>query len=405
MYFSQSLSRTVQNYADMATSATLVQNLIVGAGPAGLAVAGRMRQLGIPFEILEKSDHVADAWRRHYDRLCLHTIKDLSHLPGLPFPENYPQYVPRRLLVDYYESYAQKYQIHPMTGQEVVHLRRKQGNWLVRTTKQDFRAANVVIATGTNRVPFLPQWPGQEAFGGQLLHSSVYKNAEPYSGKKVLVVGMGNSGAEIALDLSENGAEVHLSLRGPVNIVPRDFLGKPTQKTGLLVAKLPNWLGDQIGVFLRRLTIGDLSRYGIATPTLPPSKQLRLLGKTPVIDIGTVAKIKSGKIKVHPAVQSFTPEGVVFDHGAPLPFDTVILATGYRSQLEDFIEYTRGLLDEHGLPRCVIGEGEFQGLYFVGFDNYTPGGILGVINRDSEVIANAIATSGADWVVDEELPE
>jgi len=391
--------------ASQTTSATLVQNLIIGAGPAGLAVAGRLRQLGIPFELLEKSDHIADAWHQHYDRLCLHTIKDLSHLPGLPFPENYPQYVPRKLLLDYYEAYIQHYQIHPILGQEVVHLRRKQGNWLVRTPKQDFRAANVVIATGTNRVPFLPHWPGQEAFGGQLLHSSAYKNATPYVGKKVLVVGMGNSGAEIALDLSENGVEIHLSIRGPVNIVPRDFLGNPTQKTGLLVAKLPNWLGDQIGVLLRRLTIGNLSRYGITTPTLPPSKQLRLLGKTPVIDIGTVAKIKSGVIKVQPAIQNFTAEGVVFADGMQLPFDAVVLGTGYQSQLQDFIEYTNGLLDANGLPRCVIGEGEFQGLYFVGFDNYTPGGILGVITRDSEVVANAIATTGANWPADEELPE
>ncbi len=386
-------------------SATLVQNLIIGAGPAGLAVAGRLRQLGIPFEILEKSDHIADAWHGHYDRLCLHTIKDLSHLPGLPFPENYPQYVPRQLLVDYYESYAQKYQIHPMTGQEVVHLRRKQGIWLVRTTKQDFRAANVVIATGTNRVPVAPQWPGQADFKGQILHSSAYKNATPYAGKKILVVGMGNSGAEIALDLSENNAEVHLSLRGPVNIVPRDFLGNPTQKTGLMLAKLPNWLGDQIGVLLRRMTIGDLSRYGIHAPAMPPSKQLRLSGKTPVIDIGTVAKIKSGVIKVHPAIQHFTAEGVVFTNGVQHPFDAVILGTGYCARLQDFIEYTKGLLDANDLPRCVIGEGEFQGLYFVGFDNYTAGGILGVINRDSEVVANAIATSGADWPADEELPE
>ncbi|NUO00253.1 MAG: NAD(P)/FAD-dependent oxidoreductase [Saprospiraceae bacterium] len=388
-----------------ASSATLVQNLIIGAGPAGLAVAGRLRQLGIPFEIIEKSDHVADAWRRHYDRLCLHTVKELSHLPGFPFPENYPRYVPRSKLVDYYEAYAKKYQIHPLTGQEVVHLRRKQGIWLVRTTKQDFRAANVVIATGANRVPVVPQWPGQEAYRGQLLHSSAYKNPAPWSDQKVLVVGMGNSGAEIALDLCENGVDVHLSVRGPVNIVPRDFLGNPTQKTALKLAKLPYWLGDRIGILLRSITIGDLSRFGIATPAMPPSKQLRLSGKTPVIDIGTVAKIKSGKIKVQPAVRSFTPEGVVFENGSSLPFDAVILATGYRSRLGDFIEYTQGLLDDYDLPRYTIGEGEFQGLFFVGFDNYTTGGVLGVINRDSAIIANAIATSGANWPEDEELPE
>ncbi len=387
------------------TSATFVQNLIIGAGPAGLAVAGRLRQLGIPFEMLEKSERIADAWHRHYDRLCLHTVKTLSHLPGLPFPEDYPLYVPRLKLVEYYQSYADKYQLHPMTGQEVVHLRRKKGIWLVRTPKQDFRAANVVIATGANRVPAMPQWPGQETFKGSLLHSSAYQNAKAWSGKKVLVVGMGNSGAEIALDLCENGAETFLSIRGPVNIVPRDFWGNPTQKTALMLSKLPYWLGDAIGVLLRKITVGDLSRFGIRSPDIPPSKQLRVHGKTPVIDIGTVAKIKSGEIKVLPAIQRFTPDGVVFEDGTQLPFDAVILGTGYRTQLTDFIEYTKGLLDENDLPRKVIGEGEFHGLYFVGFDNYTTGGTLGVINRDSEIVANVIATQGAQWAEEAELPE
>jgi len=399
-------SGSKQQCMEKTKTTTSTHTLIIGAGPAGLATAGRLRQLDIPFEILEKSQNIADSWHQHYDRLCLHTVKELSSLPGLPFPEDYPRYVPRALLVAYFEKYAETFQIHPQLGQEVVHLRRKQGKWLVRTTQQDFRATNVVIATGVNRVPFLPQWTGQQDFEGKILHSSTYKNPKPFAHQKVLVVGMGNSGAEIALDLSEQGAEAWLSVRGAVNIVPRDFLGNPTQKSALMLAKLPHWLGDLIGVLLRRITIGDLSRYGIATPAIPPSKQLRVHGKTPVMDIGTIAQIKAGKIKVLPDIERFTQKEIVFANGAQLPFDAVILATGYRPQIQGFLEYTKGLLDANDLPKYIVGEGEYQGLYFIGFDNYTAGGTIGVINRDSKTIANAIATAGVSVQDDDlELPE
>ncbi len=368
--------------------------IIIGAGPAGLAIAGRLRKLNISFEVIEKSGQIASAWHGHYDRLHLHTIKERSHLPHLPFPEDYPRYVSRQQLVDYYEWYAELFDIKPRFGEEAISIKKNGDYWQVRTRSgKKWESPWVVIATGVNHVINRPIFVGEEKFQGRIIHSRIYKNADPFHDQKVLVVGMGNTGAEIALDLCEHGVETYLSVRSPINIVPRDTFAGPTQLTALRLAKLPSWLGDWLGTQLRRIMVGDLTRYGIFTPEVPPAKQLRTTGKTPVIDIGTIAQIKAGKIKVLPGIDHFTKEGVVFVNGEKYAFDTVILATGYLAKLGDIIPNAPEILDEYGLPRDCIGKGKHEGLYFLGFDNYVPGGILGVIYRDSEKIARQIASS------------
>jgi hypothetical protein len=137
--------------------------------------------------------------------------------------------------------------------------------------------------------------------------------------------------------------------------------------------------------------VGDLTRFGIRYPRLSPAAQLRQTGQTPVIDLGTVEKIKSGGIQVVPAIRALSAEGVLFADGRQLPFEAIVLATGYRPGLPDFLGDCPGLLDTYGLPESCIGKQGYAGLYFVGFDNYTAGGILGVIHRDSERVVNHIA--------------
>jgi len=368
--------------------------LIVGAGPAGLAVAGRLRQAGLEFEVIEKSDRVGDAWHRHYDRLRLHTVKQLSHLPGLDFPEHYPRYVPKKDLADYYARYAEVFTIEPMFGEEAKTVRRSDGRWLTTTgTGLEVLSDNVVIATGLNQAPFQPTYPGVGSFTGRLVHSKEYRNPDPFSGEKVLVVGMGNTGAEIALDLSEAGVDTTISVRGPVNIVPRDVLGRPTQLTARMLARLPKGLADRLGSLLRRLTVGDLTDYGIATPQIAPLAQLREKGKTPVIDVGTVEAIKKGGIAVRPAVAHVEADRVVFSDGREGRYDSVIFATGYRPMLKELLPDGRDLLDEGGLPRHVSGGGPSRGLFFVGFDNHRPGGVLGTVVEESTEVVDRIRPS------------
>lgn len=367
--------------------------LIIGAGPAGLAVAGHLRRLNIPFEIIERGRHVGESWHKHYDRLHLHTVKELSSLPGLEFPADYPRYVSREQLIAYFERYAAHFDIRPHFGMEAVSIdRRAAGDWRVEMARgQDFTARRVVVATGVNRVPYRPYFDGEENFQGEVIHSWDYRNPAPFAGRRVLVVGMGNTGAEIALDLCEAGVETVLSVRSPVNIVPRDVFGRPTQLTALKLAKLPAWLGDAVGTLIRRLVVGNLTRYGIQTPKMPPARQLRVQGKTPVIDLGTLREIKAGRIRVRPGIDHFTPDGVVFKDSSQEVFDAVILATGYRARIQDLLDEIEPKLDQYDAPRGCVGEGPFEGLYFIGFDNYTPGGILGTIRRDAAVVAAAIS--------------
>ena len=369
-------------------STEAVDTLIVGAGPAGLAVAGRLARAGRSYRLLEAADRIADSWERHYDRLHLHTIKQYSALPHLPFPAHYPTYVSKTDLLAYYHAYVRHFDIRPLYHTTVTHATRHGTAWKVQTDGgRTFLPKHLVVCTGYNRRPYRPQWPGQTSFAGTILHSRSYQNPRPFVGHRTLVIGMGNTGAEVALDLSDAGVPTYLSVRGPINIVPRDFRGRPVQRTAKLLRRLPQRLGDWISNRVQAAAIGDLTAYGIATPRESPARQLRERGKTPVIDLGTVAAIRAGRIKVVGDVQSFLPYGVRLADGTELSVDHVILATGYRTGLADWLEAGPGVLDERAVPAAAIYP---HGLYFVGFDVFASG-LLDSIYRDSErVVAHIL---------------
>ncbi len=364
--------------------------LIIGAGPAGLAVAGYLSQMKIPFQVLEKSERIANSWHEHYTRLCLHTVKEHSNLPLQELPDHYPTYVSRLDMIAYWEDYAEKMGIAPLFGQEVVRIQKVEHGWITTTTSGVFPSNRVVVATGYNRVPYQPVWPGQEQFGGLVLHSKHYSDATPFAGQRVLIVGMGNTGAELAIDLYEKGAFPSISVRGPVNFIRRDIAGRPAQKTAILLGKLPTWAFDFIARQVQRFTVGDLSAYGLLPSPYAPSEQLRRFGKVPVIDIGTIDLVKQRKVSILPGIDRFNDDSVTFLDGRTEPFDLVIACTGYRAQVEDFLDHAEPLLDEKGYPRELWYEGDaYDGLYFCGFS--TPlSGILRNIKMDSAKIAKHI---------------
>lgn len=364
--------------------------LIIGAGPAGLAVAGRLARMDIPYLLLEKGDRVGESWHGHYECVCLHTVKEQSDLPHWPMPAHYPTYVPRLDLIAYWEDYIRHMGIAPLFGQEVRSIRRENGRWVATTNTDVFTAERVVVATGYNRVPNMPQWPGQERFKGVLMHSRDYRNADAFAGKRVLLVGIGNTGAELALDLHEKGALPFISVRGPVNFIRRDVAGRPAQKTAILLGKLPAWAYDFIARQVQKWTVGDLTPYGLPPSPYAPSEQLRRFGKVPVIDIGTIDLIKQRKVMIVPDIQQLNENSVTFKDGRTEPFDAVIACTGYRASVEDFVENAQPLLNERGYPRSLWFDDEaHRGLYFCGFS--TPlSGILRNIKMDSEKIAGHV---------------
>jgi len=363
--------------------------VVVGAGPAGLASAACLKQRGLDVTVLEAGPSLGSSWRRHYERLRLHTAKEHSGLPGLPFPDEVPRYPSRAEVVAYLERYAAHFGIAPRTGEEVRRIRAAEGALLVETAQGSHRAAVVVVAAGTNRVPNPDRLPGQERFAGALSHARQFQNGAAFRGQRVLVVGAGNTGAEIALDLVEHGARPTIAIRTPVNVVPRDFLGMPTQLTSIRLRKLPLAVADRIGRIVSRLAFGNLARFGLLRPELGPLSSIKLRGRIPWIDVGTIAAIKRGDVAVKPAVARLTEAGAVFADGTEDAFDAAILATGYRPGLGDIVEIA-GALDEEGYPRDFRGGGAHPGLYFVGYEDVSTG-LLREIGLQAEAVAADVA--------------
>jgi cation diffusion facilitator CzcD-associated flavoprotein CzcO len=226
------------------------------------------------------------------------------------------------------------------------------------------------------------------------MHSAGYRNGDAFTGRRVLVVGAGNSGAEIALDLAERGASPTLAVRTPVNVVPRDFLGMPMQLTTIRVSKLPIAVGDRLGRLVSRLAFGNLARHGLARPELGPLSGFKLRRRVPIIDVGTIAAIKRGEIAVKPGVERFTETGAVFADGSAGDFDAVILATGFRPALAEIVAVP-GVLADDGYPRDWRGGGACPNLYFVGYHQPTTG-LLRQIARDAEMVAAAVAQASPE---------
>ncbi len=365
--------------------------IIIGAGPAGLSVGACLKRAGIPFDILEKSDTVGSSWRGHYDRLHIHTSKGTSNLPYFPFPKDYPRYPSRKQVIEYLEMYAEKFQLDPRFGQCVAAARRVDGYWEVQTQDTIYQAVNLVVSTGYNRKPYIPAWPDQPSFRGTMLHSSEYRNGKPFKNHKVLVVGFGNSGGEIALDLWEYGIRnPAIAVRSPVNVLPRDLFGIPVVTIGIFQSKLPPRVTDALNAPILRLVMGDLSRYGLRKLPLGPITQILRDGRIPFIDIGSIKLIREGRIDVYPGIQRFTEEGVVFTDGRKRQFDAVILATGYRPCIHDFLKDVPAVHDDDGTPLFSGGEVPIAGLYFCGF-YVAPTGILREIALEARRISEIIA--------------
>ena len=366
-----------------------VNVIVVGAGAAGLGTAAELGRLGIEAVVLERGDGPAAAWRRRYDGLHLHTIRSLSGLPGMPIPRSEGRWVSRDAYVRYLERYAREHGIAVRTETPVAQIDRADGGWRVLTPGGELAADAVVVATGMSNAPVLRDWPGRSSFAGELIHSSDYRNAEPYRGRDVLVVGSGNSGAEIATQLADGGAaRVRLSVRTPPQIARRDRAGVPAQVLGLALGRLPARIGDAVGLALRRLSIPDLAEFGLPRPAVGPATTFRTTRQIPILDVGFVDAVRKGQIEIVGAVESFTDRGVVLADGSTVEPDAVIGATGFRPALEPLVGHL-GVLDEHGLPVKPL-----PGLYFVGMRVVLGGGLRDV-GRSGREVARAISRSSA----------
>ncbi|MER8005946.1 NAD(P)/FAD-dependent oxidoreductase [Streptomyces sp. NPDC094149] len=370
---------------------------IVGGGPAGLSVAYALRARGIRAVVLEKSDRVGDSWRRHYDRLHLHTTRRLSALPGLPIPRRFGRWAARDDVVRYLEKYAEVHELEIVTGVEVSRVERSPDGtgWLLHATGgRELTGAAVVVATGYNHTPYVPDWAGLEDYTGDFAHASDYRNPEPYAGRDVLVVGAGNTGAEIAVDLVEGGASrVRLSVRTAPHIVRRSTAGWAAQYTGVLVRRLPVGLVDRLARPLARLSVPDLSAQGLPRPDTGLYSRAKD-GAIPVQDVGLIDAVRKGRVEVVAAVDGFESGKVVLADGTRISPEAVVAATGYVRALEGLVGHL-GVLDDRGRPLAhgARAPQDAPGLHFTGFT--TPlSGTLREVATDAEKIAKAVVRNG-----------
>ncbi|KAI3439477.1 uncharacterized protein J3R85_004912 [Psidium guajava] len=374
--------------------------IIVGGGPSGIAAAGALSSLSIPFLLLERSDCFAPLWQRHsYDRLHIHLPKHTCQLPHMAIPDDWPKYPPKSLFVQYLHRYVSHFRIEPLYNRSVESARYDDasGRWRVvardvsagrggEGAVEEYSARFLVVATGESCDAFMPEVEGLGSFGGKVMHSTEYKNGKEFVKKKVLVVGSGNSGMEIALDLADHGAVTSIVVRSPVNFVTREMLNWVVP----LLKYLPfNWV-ERLTMIASRLWFGDMSKFGIPKAEEGPFTMKMKYGKYPLVDVGTCEKIRSGEIQVLPAVKCVKGNEVVFEDGRSDSFDAIVFATGFKRPTKQWLKVKEEdcLLNDDGIvkPSCPNKWKGKNGLYCVGLSRR---GFLGAA-LDAQSVANDI---------------
>jgi putative flavoprotein involved in K+ transport len=362
--------------------------VVVGAGPSGLSAGGALTRRGRTPVLLEQSDRVGGRWAGRYERLRLHTVRRFSGLAHHGMSSDYPRYVHKDDFARYLREYANRFRLDVRLGTQVRRIARADGGWLVVADGLRLEAEVVLVATGSYNLPVVPDWPGTSDFRGRIVHSGDYGSGREFAGQRALVVGIGNSGAEIATDLVEQGAAfVAIAVRTPPPIMPRDLFGVvPVQLLGLALTPVPApRLLDRAGAGFRRIGVGDLRKYGLEKAAWGPFTARR----PAVIDVGFLRELKAGRIHVRPNVERLTADAVVFGTGDEEAFDVVIAATGFSSGLLELLDLPEAV-GSSGRPRFRSGRPtDYPGLYFVGFDETTRG-VLYEANRDSRRLARAI---------------
>jgi cation diffusion facilitator CzcD-associated flavoprotein CzcO len=365
--------------------------VVVGAGPAGIASALALKDAGLSPVVLDQADRVASSWRSRYDSLRLNTWRRFSHLPGRPYPNGTPTFPSRDQVIEHLERHAGEERMELRLGTRVERIERGDGGWVVHTSRGELRAPQIIVATGLDQTPVLPDWRGRETFQGELLHSSEYRNPGPFGGRAVLVVGPGSSGMEIAHELAEGGAgKVWLAVRTPPNILLRQGPGSvPGDLIATWLWHLPTAVGDRIARFAARMDLGDLTEYGLPQPETAVFTNARSEGKVPaIVDAEVIEAIKEGRIEVVAAVAALDSTRVELADGARVDPDAVICATGFRPALEPLVGHL-GVLGERGMPKVIAPRPAAPGLRFAGY--LVRPGALGHMGKQARRSAKAIA--------------
>lgn len=350
------------------------KTIVVGGGQAGLAAGYFLAQQGDSFTILDENGRTGEAWRNRWDSLRLFTPSKYNGLPGMPFPTPDFYFPTKDEVADYLEAYAGHFGLPVQRGVKVEVLTRDNGKYRLATSAGTFQARNLVVATGAYHKPYTPGFARELDPAIQQVHSSAYRNPRQIPVQQVLVVGAGNSGAEIALDLARAGKKVWLAGRD-VGRIPADRLGR------VFGGRPYWWLISQV--------------LNVHTPLGRKMRSKVLYHGAPLIGTSRQEVVKAG-IETTSRVVSILSGQPQVEGGRSLPVQAVVWATGFHP---DFHWIHLPVFDEHGYPRHQRGiVSEAPGLYFVGlpFQTALSSALLGGVGADAAYIAGQIANGGCN---------
>lgn len=343
--------------------------IVVGAGLSGLAAAKELKKRGIPVIILEASAQIASPWRARHPRLRLNIHRYFARLPDSPVIRDKDTYLHKDSVVTYLSEYAAGLGV-PIHFKTSVHAVWRDGNeWSIETNNGTFHAGNLIVATGRERLKTMPVWPGIDGFCGQVIHAADFADPTDYDGKKVLVVGAGNSGTDVLNHLSRSRpAHVWVSVRHGPSILPSRILGFPLQRLANIFSKFPKWSLDPMFAIIQRLFLGDLRRYGLRRHAKGGGSRMLHDGVTFALDDGFVAALKARRFEAVGETVGFSAHAVELANGDKIQPDVVICATGYTAGLDDVFGHL-GALDSKGYPLHPAGTRDPNnlGLWFTGY--------------------------------------
>lgn len=349
--------------------------LIVGAGLNGLAAAHALKKKGLAPIILDAADQPAKTWRIRHDQLRLNTHRLISYLPGMRIPRRYGAFPSRDGIADYLQSYERSLNVPVHRNVRIQCMDREANGWRLTASNGVWRAQNVIVATGHERVPVIPEWPGRHDFTGELLHVASLGRIERFKDRRVLVVGAGNSGTDALNHLVRvRTKSLWVSVRNGPTILPTRLLGIPLQLLSPLMVPLPARITDHLMAATERLVFGDLKQCSL--PKHPNGVATRLIqeGVAPAFDNGFVAALKAGRVTVLPQIEGFDGGAVLLAGGMRVWPEVVICATGYSPGLGKMVGHL-GVLNDNGKPVYSGPENhpDFDGLWFMGMKPRLPG--------------------------------
>ncbi|MEL6407795.1 MAG: NAD(P)-binding domain-containing protein [Chloroflexota bacterium] len=374
---------------------------IVGAGASGITAAKTLHERGIPFDCYELGSGIGGVWRYQNDNgrsaayrsLHINTSKQRMNYSDFPFPDDYPTFPHHSKILEYFENYVDHFGFreHIQFNTCVEHIAPRKDDttgemvYDVRLHTGDVHTySHVMVANGHHWHPRLPDPPFKGEFNGEEIHSTGYKEPEPYMGKHVVVVGIGNSGVDIAVDIARVAKNVYLSTRSGAYIIPKYMLGRPLDHwLTPASAKLPIWMTSIAINALRFLTIGSQKQYGIPTPNSP------LQAQHPTISSDLPHYVGHGKIQMKPNIREKDGDSVVFEDGSRETVDSIIYATGYNIRFpfldDDVINPSE---NDVSLYHLTVHP-EYQSLYFIGLCQPL-GAVMPISERQSVWVADLI---------------